>query len=73
MAGFAINVDLIVRNEDVVLGQMSNGTECSILETCFLEQFTARETVECIGGKEVYIISIVQKFSPSTLNGKIFY
>ena len=54
MAGFAINVDLIVRNEDAVLGQMSNGTSCSILETCFLEQFTTRETAECIGGKEVY-------------------
>ena len=73
MAGFAINVDLIVRNEDAVLGQMSNDGECSMLETCFLEQFTTRETVECIGGKEVYImISIMQNFSPSALNGKIF-
>ena len=56
MAGFAINIDLIIRNEDAVLGQMSNGRECSMLETCFLEQFTTRETVECIGGKEVYIM-----------------
>ena len=54
MAGFAINVDLILKNEDAVMGQTSNGTKCSILETCFLEQFTTRETVECIqGGKEV--------------------
>ena len=53
MAGFAINVDLILQNKDAVLGKTSNGTECSMLETCFLEQFTTRETAECIGGKEV--------------------
>ena len=72
MAGFAINVDLIVRNEDAVLGQMSNGAECSMLETCFLEQFTTRETVECIGGREVYIMISILCHSPSALNGKIF-
>ena len=53
MAGFAINVDEILRNKDAVIGQTSNGTSCSRLETCFLEQFTTRETAECIGGKEV--------------------
>ena len=54
MAGFAINVDLILKNEDAVIGQTRNGKgRCSILETCFLEHFTTRETAECIAGKEV--------------------
>ena len=53
MAGFSINIDLIVRNEDAVIGKSSNNTKCTQLETCFLEQFTTRETAECIGGKEV--------------------
>ena len=52
MAGFAINVDLIL-NKAAVIGKSRNGEKCRRLETCFLEQFTTRETAECIGGKEV--------------------
>ena len=53
MAGFAIHVDEILRNNDVVMGKTSNGSNCTMLETCFLEQFTTRETAECSGGKRV--------------------
>jgi hypothetical protein len=53
MAGFAINVDLILKNENIVFGKTRNGSKCRRLETCFLEQFTTRETAECIAGKEV--------------------
>ena len=55
MAGFAINVDEILRNKDAVIGKTRKGGKCQpgMLETCFLEHFTTRETAECIGGKEV--------------------
>ena len=53
MAGFAINVDLIINNKEVVFGRDKNGDIIRRLETNFLEQFTTRETAECLGRKEV--------------------
>ena len=53
MAGFAMNIDLILKNKNAEFGKLSDGRMCRMLGTCFLEQFTTRETAECIGGKEV--------------------
>lgn len=53
MAGFAINVDLILKNKDAVLGKDKHGNVIRRLEPAFLEQFTTKETAECLGGKEV--------------------
>ena len=53
MAGFAVNVDLILEKKDAVLGKDSKGVTCRRLEPCFLEQFTTRDTAECIPGLEV--------------------
>ena len=58
MAGFAINVDRILESK-AVMGKTGSGERCRRLETCFLEQFTTRETAECIRGKEVYMIDII--------------
>ena len=53
MAGFAINVDLILKNKNAVLGMDEHGKVNRRLEDTFLKQFTTRETAECLGGREV--------------------
>ena len=53
MAGFAINVDLILKNKNVVLGEDEDGKVQRRLEETFLKQFTTKETAECLGGEEV--------------------
>ena len=53
MAGFAINIDLILKNKDVVLGIDKDGKANRRLEDTFLKQFTTKETAECLGGEEV--------------------
>ena len=53
MAGFAINVDLILKNKNAIFGINRHGNVIRRLEEAFLEQFTTKETAECLGGKEV--------------------
>ena len=55
MAGFAVNVDLILKHRDAVIGKNKNGKTSvqGYLEPDFLEQMCTRETVECRGQKEV--------------------
>ena len=53
MAGFAINIDLILKNKNVVLGIGKDGKANRRLEDTFLKQFTTKETAECLGGEEV--------------------
>ena len=55
MAGFAINVDLLLKNRDAVIGKNRDGRPSApgYLEPDFLSQFCTRETVECRGPKEV--------------------
>ena len=57
MAGFAVNVDLILKHRDAVIGKNKNGKISlpGYLEPDFLEQLCTRETVECRGQKEVQI------------------
>lgn len=51
MAGFAINLHLLLTRPEVWIGRNSDGRDSKVgqLETDFLEHFTTRETVECRG------------------------
>ena len=53
MAGFAINVNEILKKPNAVIGRDKDGKLIRRLEPYFLEQFTTRETAECLGKKEV--------------------
>ena len=53
MAGFAINVELVLKNREAVFGVSKDGEVVRQLEAAFVEQFTTKETVECLGQKEV--------------------
>ena len=57
MAGFAVNVNLVLKHRDAVIGKNKNGKASlpGYLEPDFLEQMCTRETVECRGQKEVWI------------------
>ena len=54
MAGFAVNVDLIMKHPEAIIGTDKNGKTSvpGYLEPDFLSQFCSRETVECRGQKE---------------------
>ena len=51
MAGFAINLRLILARPEVWIGSDTRGRDTKVgqLETDFLEHFTTREEVECRG------------------------
>ncbi len=51
MAGFAIQLDLILSRPDIVMGVTKDGKSSppGYLETTLLEQFVTRENVECRG------------------------
>lgn len=53
MAGFAINIELILKNKNTVFGVDEHGKVNRRLEDTFLKQFTTKETAECLGGQEV--------------------
>ena len=55
MAGFAVNVDLLLKHRDAIIGKDRNGRTSApgYLEPDFLSQLCTRETVECRGQKEV--------------------
>ena len=60
MAGFAINVEQVLKHPNAIIGKDRNGRTSSpgYLEPDFLGQFCTRETVECRGQKEVNINEI---------------
>lgn len=55
MAGFAINVQLLLENRKAIIGKKKDGNAVvpGYLEPEFVGQFTTRDKVECRGGKEV--------------------
>ena len=62
MAGFAVNLRLLLARPDVWIGKDPQGRDTKVgqLETNFLEHFTTREKVECRGlNSEVYTCIII--------------
>ena len=53
MAGFAINLKLLLEKPDVIFGRdiRGNVSKAGHLETDFLEHFTTRDSVECLGSE----------------------
>ena len=53
MAGFAINLRLLLEKPNVVFGRDIRGNvpETGHLESDFLEHFTTRDSVECLGSE----------------------
>ena len=58
MAGFAINVRLLLENRKAVIGKKKDGSNVvpGYLEPEFVGQFTTRDKVECRGAKEVSLL-----------------
>ena len=53
MAGFAINLRLLLENPNVIFGRdiWGNLSKTGHLESDFLEHFTTRDSVECLGSE----------------------
>ena len=66
MAGFAIELRLILTRPEVWIGRNARGRDSKVgqLETDFLEHFTTRQKVECRGlNSEVHVIYFYNDFN----------